>query len=431
MMSAQYRWIILACCVLAYATSHLTRWSYTGLAPYMSADLHLDKTALGLLGAAFFYPYALAQVPWGRLADVFGGRHVISLGVLAVAGLLAGFATAEGLGEAMGWRVGIGLVAACGFVPIASLLARWFDPQERGLANGTYYGLGGGLGEASAFLLLPVIQIYLLKDAGLPLSGWRGATDLIAVLIGAIGLLCMVFLRSSPSPKVPDVHPLDAGLQMNTSGRAGLLRDPVLWLLGGYFAAGIIALRLIPGWLTIYASDVYRLQWGYAQDASVLAGGMIGLVYVLGHVGGSPLIGRLSDRLLSHGISRVAVATSGLAVSALAFGLLTIPMPSPLALGGLALLIGVTLHTFPLINAAAAERWGVHRAGESLGWINFVGQLAGAVSLSVSGYLGVQLAGQPGNPLAEYVGIWLLGAASCVLGAVAGWVAHRRMTYGP
>lgn len=430
-MHARYRWVILSCCVLAYATSHLTRWSYTGLAPYISADLHLDKAALGLLGAAFFYPYALAQVPWGRLADALGGRYVISLGVLGMAGLLIGFSTADSLGEAIGWRIGIGIVAACGFVPIASLLARWFGPQERGMANGVYYGPGGGLGEASAFLLLPVIQIYFLKDAGLPLSGWRGAMDVIAVLIGAIGLLCSVSLRSGPPKKALDAHPLDASLQLSLGRRRGILRDPVLWLLGCYFAAGIIALRLIPGWLTIYASDAYRLQWGYVQDAAVLAGGTIGMVYVLGHVGGSPLIGLLSDHLLARGISRIAVATSGLGVSALAFGLLTIPMPSPLILGGVALLIGVALHTFPLINAAAAERWGVQRAGESLGWINFVGQMAGAVSLSVSGYLGVKLAGQPGSPLAEYVGIWLLGAASCVLGAIAGWVAHRRMTYGP
>jgi sugar phosphate permease len=52
----RYRWVVLDGCVLAYATSHLTRCSYTGFAAYISADLHLDKAALGLLGAAFFYP---------------------------------------------------------------------------------------------------------------------------------------------------------------------------------------------------------------------------------------------------------------------------------------------------------------------------------------------------------------------------------------
>ncbi|MDX1411812.1 MAG: MFS transporter, partial [Nitrospirales bacterium] len=129
-----YRWIILGCCVLAYASSYLVRWSYTGLAPYISEDLHLDKAALGLMGSVFFYPYALAQVPWGILTDRIGGRHIISWGVLLSAGGLALFATSQGLGTAILWRMLVGVVAASAFVPIASLLAQWFQPRERGLA---------------------------------------------------------------------------------------------------------------------------------------------------------------------------------------------------------------------------------------------------------------------------------------------------------
>src|SRR2546430_17233600 len=95
----RYRWVVLAGCVLAYATSHLTRWSYTGFAVYISADLHLDKAALGLLGAAFFYHYALAQVPWGRLTDRAAGRDVISLAWLGAPSLLGLFPTARGVTE--------------------------------------------------------------------------------------------------------------------------------------------------------------------------------------------------------------------------------------------------------------------------------------------------------------------------------------------
>ena len=429
-LGMRYRWVVLAGCVLAYATSHLTRWSYTGFAVYISADLHLDKAALGLLGAAFFYPYALAQVPWGRLTDRIGGRYVISLGVVGVAALLGLFATARTLGEAVGWRVGIGVLAACGFVPIAGLLARWFEPPERGVANGVYYGLGGGLGEGAAFLLLPVIGIYFLNRSDLATPDWRGAMIVMAVCIGAIGILCCLLLRSAPEAGLR-LAASDPGPQASGVDRRDMLRDPILWLLGLYFAAGIVALRLIPGWLPMYAADLYRLQWGYGQEAALTAGGMIGGLYVLGHVAGSPIVGRLSDRLLKHGVNRVAVAAIGLVVSMLGFGLLAGPIPSPWALGGLALVIGVALHAFPLINAAAAERWGVRRAGESLGWINMVGQLAGAVSLSLSGYVGMSFASRSGDPLAEYAGIWYLGAASCAVGALAGWVAHRRVQARP
>lgn len=194
----RYRWVILGVCVLAYAATHLTRWSYTGLASYISQDLHLDKAALALLGAAFFYPYALAQVPWGRLTDRFGGRVTISLGLFAMGGALALFTTSQTFAETLAWRVGIGIVSACGFVPIAGVLARWFSQSERGFANGVYHGVGGGLGEAAAFLLLPLIGVYFLDRSAGAGPNWRGAMILVAVLIAVVGLLSLVLLRPAP-----------------------------------------------------------------------------------------------------------------------------------------------------------------------------------------------------------------------------------------
>lgn len=206
-----------------------------------------------------------------------------------------------------------------------------------------------------------------------------------------------------------------------------MLNDPALWLLGLYVAMGIMALRLVPGWLPLYAGELYREQRGFDRDLATLAGGWIGTLYVVGHVTGSPLVGRLSDWLRGHGVGGVMIAAGGLVLSMAGFLLLTVPIASPWLLGALAVLLGVSLHAFPLINALASERWGAPRAGESLGWINMVGQLAGAVSLSVSGYLGLNAASQSGGELTEYAGIWLFGAACCLLGACAGLGAHRHM----
>jgi DNA-binding transcriptional LysR family regulator len=54
-----------------------------------------------------------------------------------------------------------------------------------------------------------------------------------------------------------------------------------------------------------------------------------------------------------------------------------------------------------------------------------VGQLAGAMALSVSGYLGLQVAGQAGHTLTDYHGIWYLAAAGCAVGILSGWAADR------
>ena len=430
--SVNYRWIILACCVLAYASSYLVRWSYTGLAPYISEDLHLDKAALGLMGSVFFYPYAFAQVPWGTLTDRIGGRHIISLGVLASAGGLALFASSQGLMSAIVWRMVVGVVAASAFVPIASLLAQWFQTQERGLANGVYYGLGGGLGEGAAFLLMPMIQLYLLQDSMLPISGWRAATLLMAILLALVGLLCFFLLQSYPKePNVkstqtaigtqPSSHPTKE--PRSSSTQPVTLGDPVLWMLGGYFATGIIALRLVPGWLVIFATEVSLYEWNYDRDTAVMTGGLIGTCYTLGHIVGSPLVGRLSDGLLTLGIHRMTISAVGIGLGGFATWWLSTPLPSLWILAGIALILGIALHTFPLANAMVADQWGKGETGKSLGWINMIGQLAGALALSFSGYVGMSFSEDPLNPLSEYTGIWYVATVCCVVGMFCCWGA--------
>jgi sugar phosphate permease len=428
--SLPYRWVILACCVLAYSSSYLIRWSYTGLAPFIREDLQLDKAALGVLGAAFFYPYALAQILWGTITDRWGGRLVIALGVLASAIGLALFSTSHDFQEALIWRMVVGIVAASAFVPIASLLGQWFSSQERGMANGVYYGLGGGLGEGAAFLLLPLLHLYFLQDTGSLFSGWRGATLLMSLLLILVGVMCWALIQSyptslpfpsAPSSPLPSLPPVEK----YTKDKLLWFQDPVLWMLGGYFAAGIIALRLVPGWITIFASDLYHHNMGYEKTEAVIAGGIIGIIYTLGHIFGSPVLGKVSDKWPHQVGQRCLFAGGVLGVGALSLLVLTLPFINQWILGIIALLLGISLHAFPVINAAVIDRWGVKYTGKSLGIINMVGQLAGALALTASGYVAMALSKGSGNPIEEYLGIWYFGALSCALGAVCGWGAYR------
>ena len=57
-----------------------------------------------------------------------------------------------------------------------------------------------------------------------------------------------------------------------------------------------------------------------------------------------------------------------------------------------------------------------------MGFLNTFAQLSGASALLVSGYLGIALSSAPGNALAEYQGIWLVGIVGCVIAAFGGIV---------
>ena len=54
-----------------------------------------------------------------------------------------------------------------------------------------------------------------------------------------------------------------------------------------------------------------------------------------------------------------------------------------------------------------------------------IGQLAGAVALSASGFIGMGWASGSNAPLREYMGIWYLAIAFCVVGAICGWMAAQ------
>src|SRR6267154_4389054 len=107
-----YRWVILIFGMLAYTTSYFARASYAGIAKFVSADFHLDKGALGLMGSAFLYAYALAQLPWGVASDRWGSRKVVGVCIFLTAATLFGFAASGTFNQLLFWRAANGAAAA-------------------------------------------------------------------------------------------------------------------------------------------------------------------------------------------------------------------------------------------------------------------------------------------------------------------------------
>ena len=72
-----------------YVFSMFYRVSDAVIAPNLIQDLSLNAETLGLLGGAFFYSFALLQIPMGPMLDRFGPRIVITF--LSLAGALGAF----------------------------------------------------------------------------------------------------------------------------------------------------------------------------------------------------------------------------------------------------------------------------------------------------------------------------------------------------
>jgi sugar phosphate permease len=400
--------------MLAYTTSYFARSNYTGIAKFVSADFGLDKGGIGLLGSVFLYSYALSQLPWGIASDRWGSRIAVGVGVFLTGATLWGFANSTTFHQLLFWRIANGIAAASVYVVMAGALARWFSLKERGFCQSVFAAVGATVGEGTANLIVPYLAVNVA-------SGWRQSTEILAAIIAGVALACVMFLRSAPpGQQATERKPFELPLVKNVR----------LWCFILVYSGSIIAIRILPPWLPIYAADIY-ISRGMPLGQAVIAAGVLSTLYLAGRLVGVPLVGFVSDRLLIRGISRNSIAIGFLLLTAVLFQLMPLGIRSTVVLGVIAFGMGISINMYPLVTSAVSETFGSHRTSSVMGFLNTFAQFSGASALLVSGYLGIALSSSPGNALAEYRGIWLVGIAGCLVTAFGGILlslATRKLT---
>ena len=68
------RWLIIGMCFIANAINYIDRANLAIAAPHIRAELGLDAATMGIVLSAFFWTYALCQMPAGWFIDKVGVR---------------------------------------------------------------------------------------------------------------------------------------------------------------------------------------------------------------------------------------------------------------------------------------------------------------------------------------------------------------------
>ncbi len=354
-----YRWVILSVCVLGFMQTHVQRVGFAPLIPTFIEDMRLSYAAAGTIMAAYFWSYALMQVPIGMLTDRLGARRVMlgCMGVLAV-GALA-FALAGSFAQSLLARVVVGAGAAATWLPGLRLIHEWFPLRERGLATGLF-SAGGGVGATAALLLLPVLAGHL---------GWRLGYGLLAVPV--LVTMGAVWLLVGPDPRPHGGAAMPGGFARSM---LEVLGTPALWPFnvyvlfsyGGYFAL-----------LTWLPTFLVRSE-GLGQAAA----GVVTALITAGTIVSWPLAGALSDRFgRRKPIFLVSQAMAVLVCAAFAFlvpgrGLAAAAVTAALT----GLLLGGLITPFVMVTELVPPRL----MGTASGMVNlfsFVGGLAVPVAL--------------------------------------------------
>ena len=158
------------------------------IAPELIRDLDLDTEGLGVLSAAFFYVFALTQIPITIFLDRIGPRRLMTgLSLIGVIGAVV-FSVAENLTAGMLGRVLLGIGMACNLMGTLKLLSEWFRPSVFATLTGVIFSIG------TAGNMLSTTPLVALVAA----AGWRGGFQIIAAVNLALTLVFWFIVRDRP-----------------------------------------------------------------------------------------------------------------------------------------------------------------------------------------------------------------------------------------
>lgn len=385
---------------------------------FIAREFHLSDVQLGWVFSAFVVGYALFQAPGGWLADRFGPRKVLTIGVLwwgvftsLIAFLSPGMIALVAI--LIGLRFSLGIGEAVMFPASNCIVAAWVPSSERGIANGIIFaGVGFGAG------ITPPLIVYFVSH-----HGWRASFWVSAALGLIAGAVWYVIARDTPGKHAwvssGELDLIQAGLpqpERPASHHAELrwkdifTNPDILAITFSYFAYGYAAYIFI-SWFFIYLSIVRGLN---LKQSSYYT-----MVPFLAMALGSALGGWISDILTRSYGKRVgrcwfAAAAIGLAAVFIALGTqVQSAQLASLVLAGGAGALYLSQSSFWSVSAEIGKR----SAGAVSGTMNMGGQVGGALTASLTPIIANHFG---------WSASFLVAAALCAAGALA-WLAvpHR------
>ncbi|MBT2653725.1 MFS transporter [Bacillus sp. ISL-18] len=173
---------ILLALYFTWIVSYIDRTTINLSIVQMGKDLSLDASQLGIILSAFFFGYALMQIPGGWLADRFGSRNVIVVAILmwSIFTALTGFSWS--LTSLFIIRLLFGLGEGAFPAGSTKAISDYFSKEKRTKAQSTMMS-SNGLGAAIAPILVAPLLVWL---------GWRHVFLAISVL-GIISIIWFLF----------------------------------------------------------------------------------------------------------------------------------------------------------------------------------------------------------------------------------------------
>ena len=347
------------------------------------SEIHLTPSELAWIKGAFFWAYALAQVPAGWLSDRYGARVLMTLYIALWSLFTVATSLSHGFMTLAIARIGCGLTEAGAYPASSSILTRWSHVSWRGVGS-SIISTGGRIGGAVAPWLTATVVILF--------SSWRWAGWIYGItgILVALGFW-RVFRdhpREHPRTNEAERALLDEGREGQPVRRPpqsfpwkAVLTSRSLWFASLYQLTTNIGWVFLINSLPVYLKDVKHMS-----DA---ANGQVSSSALFLGIVGLPLGGMLTDywskrygtrlgRLLPLVFTRIVAVGCYFAVMAA-----STPLEMSLAFGALALFVDMGM---PAMWALMQDISGRHQA-QLFGWGNMWGNFGAAMQPVLVGWI--------------------------------------------
>jgi len=233
---------------LGYAISYFYRNTNAIIESDLVDELGLGPADLGLLTGAYFFSFAIFQLPLGILLDRYGPRRTEAVLLLFAALGAWIFSNADSLSGLILGRLLIGLgVSACLMAAFKAYVI-WFSSGRLPMINGLQMA-AGGLGALVA--TTPLQNVLSITD-------WRGVFTGLAIITVFASLFLWFILPEHQSSA--DKHPA-IKTQLKEMGQ--IFRNPVFWSIVPLTALSNGSFLAIHGlWIKPWLRDVASLGEG-------------------------------------------------------------------------------------------------------------------------------------------------------------------------
>jgi sugar phosphate permease len=367
--------------VAVYMITYMDRVVLSAATPDMRTEMGFDLVTMSYIVAAFRWSYALFQVPGGLLGDKIGPRRALAI-------IVTWWSVFTSL-TAAAWNATVMIivrflfgVGEAGAFPIATRsLSRWMLATERGYAQGITHA-GSRLGSA----MTPPIVAWMIAA-----FGWRFPFLAFGALGVAWAVMWYFYYRDTPDEHA-GVNEAErslihaGGAPRKPAGAAvpwgRILSSPTLWFLCVMYFCYNYSLSVYVDWFPTYLREFRGMtlqQMGFYASLPLLAG-----------VFGDLLGGWCSDLVLKRtakpNLARRWVAIAGFLMCGAA------TVPAALSTNVQASVAFYCLAFFSLewtvgISWAVPLDIGGDFAGSVAAFMNMCGNIGGAISATVLGYM--------------------------------------------